>query len=199
RTLPMPRCRARCRRSSWPGSVEFLLPLAAGARSRRGAGHRVGTRRRAPVGDPAGHAGGGGRRAAGRPEGRAGGPAAGGGRGPPGGARPGARARAGRGLPARGAPAAGRPAVPLPPPGGGRGPAAIAHYDALRRDEAWGAVHAPDRVLRVGALPTSKPLRGWLAGLDALQVAFDPESAWQDPAGAVGTIVAADPRTTLEA
>jgi 2-succinyl-5-enolpyruvyl-6-hydroxy-3-cyclohexene-1-carboxylate synthase len=43
-------------------------------------------------------------------------------------------------------------------------------------------------------------LRTWLAGLDgALQVSFDPETAWQDPAGAVGTIVSADPRTTLDA
>jgi 2-succinyl-5-enolpyruvyl-6-hydroxy-3-cyclohexene-1-carboxylate synthase len=42
-------------------------------------------------------------------------------------------------------------------------------------------------------------LRAWLAGLDALQIAFDPESAWQDPSGSVGTIVAADPRTTFEA
>jgi 2-succinyl-5-enolpyruvyl-6-hydroxy-3-cyclohexene-1-carboxylate synthase len=95
-----------------------------------------------------------------------------------------------------------RAALPLladPLSGARRGPAAIAHYDALLRDEAWGAAHAPELVLRVGDLPTSKPLRGWLAGLDALQVAFDPESAWQDPAGAVGTIVAADPRTTLEA
>jgi 2-succinyl-5-enolpyruvyl-6-hydroxy-3-cyclohexene-1-carboxylate synthase len=53
-------------------------------------------------------------------------------------------------------------------------------------------------VLRIGDLPTSKPLRQWLAGLDALQVAFDPENAWQDPSGVVGTIVGADPRTTLE-
>ena len=32
------------------------------------------------------------------------------------------------------------------------------------------------------------------AASDALQIAFDPEAAWQDPDGAVGTIVAADPR-----
>ena len=50
-------------------------------------------------------------------------------------------------------------------------------------------------MLRVGDLPTSKPLRQWLHGLDgALQIAFDPENAWQDPAGAVATIVSADPR-----
>jgi 2-succinyl-5-enolpyruvyl-6-hydroxy-3-cyclohexene-1-carboxylate synthase len=54
-------------------------------------------------------------------------------------------------------------------------------------------------VLRVGDLPTSKPLRQWLAGLEALQVSFDPEAAWQDPAGAVATIAASDPRLTVDA
>jgi 2-succinyl-5-enolpyruvyl-6-hydroxy-3-cyclohexene-1-carboxylate synthase len=88
-------------------------------------------------------------------------------------------------------------ALPLlaePLSGARRGPAAIAHYDALLRDPA-GRAHAPDLVLRVGDLPTSKPLRQWLHGLDgALQIAFDAENAWQDPAGAVATIVGADPR-----
>ncbi len=96
-----------------------------------------------------------------------------------------------------------RAAVPLladPLSGGRRGPAAIAHYDALLRDPAWAAAHAPDLVLRVGDLPTSKPLRQWLAGLDdALQVAFDAENAWQDPSGSVATLAAADPRATLDA
>jgi 2-succinyl-5-enolpyruvyl-6-hydroxy-3-cyclohexene-1-carboxylate synthase len=95
-----------------------------------------------------------------------------------------------------------RAALPLlaePLSGARRGAAAIAHYDALLRDPGWAAAHAPELVLRVGDLPTSKPLRTWLAGLDALQVSFDPEAAWQDPAGAVGTIVAADPRAVFEA
>jgi 2-succinyl-5-enolpyruvyl-6-hydroxy-3-cyclohexene-1-carboxylate synthase len=96
-----------------------------------------------------------------------------------------------------------RAAIPLlaePLSGARRGPAAIAHYDAILRDEAFGAEQAPDLVLRVGDLPTSKPLRQWLHGLDsALQVAFDPEGAWQDPAGAVATILSADPRATLAA
>ncbi len=92
-----------------------------------------------------------------------------------------------------------RAAFPLladPLSGARQGPAAIAHYDALLRHR-W--PHAPEVVLRVGDLPTSKPLRSWLAGLDALQIAFDPEAAWQDPAGSVGTIITADPHTTLEA
>jgi 2-succinyl-5-enolpyruvyl-6-hydroxy-3-cyclohexene-1-carboxylate synthase len=95
-----------------------------------------------------------------------------------------------------------RAKVPLladPLSGARRGPAAIAHYDALLRDEGWAASHAPELVLRVGDLPTSKPLRGWLAGAtDALQLAIDPEGAWQDPSGVVGTVIAADPGELLE-
>jgi 2-succinyl-5-enolpyruvyl-6-hydroxy-3-cyclohexene-1-carboxylate synthase len=94
-------------------------------------------------------------------------------------------------------------AIPLladPLSGARRGPAAIAHYDALLRDDDFAAAHAPDLVIRVGDFPTSKPLRRWLHGLDdALQLSFDPANAWQDPAGAVATILAADPRCTLDA
>ena len=93
-------------------------------------------------------------------------------------------------------------ALPLlaePLSGARRGPAAIAHYDALLRDAGFAAAHAPDLVLRFGDLPTSKPLRQWLHGLDALQIAFDAETAWQDPAGRVGTIVTADPRVLAPA
>jgi 2-succinyl-5-enolpyruvyl-6-hydroxy-3-cyclohexene-1-carboxylate synthase len=94
-------------------------------------------------------------------------------------------------------------AMPLladPLSGARRGPAAIAHYDALLRDSDWAAAHAPDLVLRIGDLPTSKPLRGWLHGLgDALQIAFDPENVWQDPGGAVATMIPTDPRLTLDA
>jgi 2-succinyl-5-enolpyruvyl-6-hydroxy-3-cyclohexene-1-carboxylate synthase len=94
-----------------------------------------------------------------------------------------------------------RAAIPLlaePLSGARRGPAAVAHYDALLRDAAWAEAHKPDLVLRVGDLPTSKPLRQWLHALPgAVQIAFDPESAWQDPGGFVSTMVGADPRGTL--
>jgi len=49
--------------------------------------------------------------------------------------------------------------------GARRGGAAIAHYDALLRDPAFAADCVPDLVIRVGDLPTAKPLRQWLAGL----------------------------------
>jgi 2-succinyl-5-enolpyruvyl-6-hydroxy-3-cyclohexene-1-carboxylate synthase len=95
---------------------------------------------------------------------------------------------------ARAAGALGAPLLADPLSGARRGPAAIAHYDALLRDGAFAAAHRPDTVIRIGDLPTSKPLRQWLAGLEgARQVAFDPEGAWQDPAGVVGEFLDADP------
>jgi 2-succinyl-5-enolpyruvyl-6-hydroxy-3-cyclohexene-1-carboxylate synthase len=90
--------------------------------------------------------------------------------------------------------ALGTPLLADPLSGARRGPAAVAHYDDLLRDEAFAAAHRPDTVIRVGDLPTCKPLRQWLAGLDgARQVAFDPEGAWQDPAAVVGEVLDADP------
>jgi 2-succinyl-5-enolpyruvyl-6-hydroxy-3-cyclohexene-1-carboxylate synthase len=92
------------------------------------------------------------------------------------------------------------PLLAEPTSGARRGGAAIAHYDALLRDPAFGAARKPELVLRVGDLPTSKPLRQWLAGLgeDTLQIAFDPENAWQDPAGAASLLLPDDPRAALE-
>jgi len=96
---------------------------------------------------------------------------------------------------------AGLPLLAEPTSGARRGACAIAHYDALLRDQAWGAARTPELVLRVGDLPTSKPLRQWLHSLsaDTLQIALDPEGAWQDPAGAAAMLLPADPRTLLEA
>src|SRR6202042_1604565 len=79
--------------------------------------------------------------------------------------------------------AAGWPLLADPLSGGRRGEAAIAHYDALLREQSVSASMKPDLVVRVGDLPVSKPLRTWLSGLaDTRQVALDPEGAWQDPA-----------------
>ena len=93
--------------------------------------------------------------------------------------------------------AAGYPVLADPLGGARRGSAAIAHYDALLRDEAFAMSRRPDLVLRVGDLPTSKPLRRWLAGLDATQVAIDPDGAWQDPHGVIDLSLGLDPASTL--
>lgn len=96
--------------------------------------------------------------------------------------------------------AAGWPLLADPLSGARRGPAAIAHYDALLRDEGFAAAMRADVVVRVGDLPVSKPLRGWLTGLDgARQLALDPEGAWQDPASVLCESLAIEPAAALRA
>ena len=81
-----------------------------------------------------------------------------------------------------------------------RGDAAIAHYDATLRSAQFRAQVEPDLVLRVGDLPTSKPLRTWLAGLRGVrQVALDAEGAWQDPDAVLSESIALDGRAALAA
>ncbi|HEY4809863.1 MAG TPA: 2-succinyl-5-enolpyruvyl-6-hydroxy-3-cyclohexene-1-carboxylic-acid synthase [Solirubrobacteraceae bacterium] len=94
--------------------------------------------------------------------------------------------------------ALGWPLLADPLSGARRGDAAIAHYDALLRDDAFAASLAPDLILRVGDLPVSKPLRFWLAGLgDVRQVALDPEGSWQDPASVLSDSLALVPAVAL--
>ncbi len=83
-----------------------------------------------------------------------------------------------------------RARVPLladPLSGARSGAAAIAHFDLILRDQATGADLAPDVVCRIGDLPTSKPLRNWIAGLDQAQhILFAPDERWSDPTASVG-------------
>ena len=82
---------------------------------------------------------------------------------------------------------AGVPVLADPLSGARRGAAAIAHYDLLLRDPRFAAEHRPEFVFRLGELPTSKPLRAWLAGLaDIAQIAVDPHGDWHDPQSVVG-------------
>lgn len=79
------------------------------------------------------------------------------------------------------------------------GEGAVAHYHALLGSEAFAAAARPAAVLRVGDLPTSKRLRAWLGGLDAVAVLLDPHGAWQDPDSSADLVVGAPPAATLEA
>jgi 2-succinyl-5-enolpyruvyl-6-hydroxy-3-cyclohexene-1-carboxylate synthase len=91
---------------------------------------------------------------------------------------------------------AGWPLLADPLSGARRGPAAVAHYDVLLREESFAQWAVPDLVLRVGDLPVSKPLRAWLAslaGAGVRQVALDAEGAWQDPASVLSDCLAVDP------
>ena len=101
---------------------------------------------------------------------------------------------------ARFAERAGYPLLADPLSGARHGPAAIARYDLLLRDQQFEPAGHAELVIRVGDLPTSKPLRTWLASLGAVpQLALDPEGAWQDPDGVLSAVHAEDPTAVLEA
>jgi len=94
---------------------------------------------------------------------------------------------AGRGL-AEAAAAAGVPLLADPLSGARSGGAAIAHWDLILRDPETAAALAPDVVYRIGELPTSKPLRSWLAGLDdAKHIHFAADERVSDPVSRDGT------------
>ena len=72
----------------------------------------------------------------------------------------------------------------------------VAHYDALLRHEQFARAHAPELVLRFGDMPTSKPLRAWLA--ESQQVVVDPHADWHEPTRRAHTILVADPLRACE-
>jgi 2-succinyl-5-enolpyruvyl-6-hydroxy-3-cyclohexene-1-carboxylate synthase len=80
------------------------------------------------------------------------------------------------------------------------GDTAIAAYDLLLRDPGFCDRVRPELVVRTGDLPTSKPLRTWLASLgDVPQLALDPHGTWQDPAAVVSERYRGDAAPALHA
>ncbi|HEX5928242.1 MAG TPA: 2-succinyl-5-enolpyruvyl-6-hydroxy-3-cyclohexene-1-carboxylic-acid synthase [Solirubrobacterales bacterium] len=69
----------------------------------------------------------------------------------------------------------------------------VAAYDLLLRDEHFARSVVPDFVLRFGAMPTSKPLRAWLAASGASEIAIDPDGGWNEPTNRAAAILRADP------
>jgi 2-succinyl-5-enolpyruvyl-6-hydroxy-3-cyclohexene-1-carboxylate synthase len=69
----------------------------------------------------------------------------------------------------------------------------VTTYDTLLRDEHWARGVVPELVLRFGELPTSKPLRTWLAASGADQIVVDPSGGWNEPTGRAAAILRADP------
>jgi 2-succinyl-5-enolpyruvyl-6-hydroxy-3-cyclohexene-1-carboxylate synthase len=95
---------------------------------------------------------------------------------------------------------AGWPLLADPLSGARRGEAAIAHYDALLRDDSFASTARPDLILRVGDLPTSKPLRAWLAGMPEVpQAVIDAEGCWQDPNMTLCRVFSLEPAAALQA
>lgn len=69
----------------------------------------------------------------------------------------------------------------------------VASYDLLLRDERFARSVVPDLVLRFGEMPTSKPLRAWLAGSGADEIAIDPRGGWNEPSRRAAALLRADP------
>ncbi len=69
----------------------------------------------------------------------------------------------------------------------------IASYDLLLRDERFRGTASPDLVLRFGEMPTSKPLRSWLAESGADQIVVDPLGDWNEPTRRAAALLRADP------
>jgi 2-succinyl-5-enolpyruvyl-6-hydroxy-3-cyclohexene-1-carboxylate synthase len=71
----------------------------------------------------------------------------------------------------------------------------ISAYDVIARDPS--ADLEPELLLRFGDLPTSKPLRQWLAAIDGLdQIVLDPAGEWREPTRRATTLVRAEPVAT---
>jgi 2-succinyl-5-enolpyruvyl-6-hydroxy-3-cyclohexene-1-carboxylate synthase len=69
----------------------------------------------------------------------------------------------------------------------------VAGYDLLLRDAHFARSVVPDLVLRFGEMPTSKPLRQWLAASGADQIAVDPYGGWNEPTNRAAAVLRADP------
>ena len=73
----------------------------------------------------------------------------------------------------------------------------IAHYDVLLRVERFAREHTPRLVLRVGDMPTSKPLRAFVA--QSSQIVIDPHGAWHEPTRTAELVLQAAAAPTLDA
>ncbi len=71
-------------------------------------------------------------------------------------------------------------------------------YDSIARLRP--AHLEPELIIRFGDMPTSKPLRQWLASIDEMhEVAIDPLYGWNDPNRRAATLLRADPTATADA
>ncbi|OAQ53879.1 hypothetical protein HTG_06320 [Natrinema mahii] len=65
-------------------------------------------------------------------------------------------------------------------------------------DAYVGELPPPDVVLRIGASPTSKPLRHWLRDADARQFLVDPAGEWREATFTATDLLAADPAAVVD-
>lgn len=76
----------------------------------------------------------------------------------------------------------------------------VSLYDACLRQPAFRETARPEWVLRLGAMPVSKPLEQYLAGLSgACHIQVDPTGRWADPLHLGGELILGDPALAAEA
>ena len=75
----------------------------------------------------------------------------------------------------------------------------LARGDMLVRPGAWIDAHAPDLVIRTGAMPTSKPVLELLARVWPELLVLDGDAGWREAALVPATYVHADPAATAGA
>ncbi len=69
----------------------------------------------------------------------------------------------------------------------------VTAYDLLLRDEGFRETASPDLIVRFGEMPTSKPLRSWLAESGADQIVVDLLGDWNEPTRRAAALLRADP------
>ena len=69
----------------------------------------------------------------------------------------------------------------------------VGGYDAYVNADCTDGWPDPEAVVRIGASPTSKALRSYLAGTDARQIVVDPAGGWREAEFAASDLVVADP------
>ena len=74
----------------------------------------------------------------------------------------------------------------------------VSAYDVIARERSDRL--EPELIIRVGDMPTSKPLRQWLAAIGDLdQIVLDATGGWREPTRRATTVVRADPLQTARA
>lgn len=81
---------------------------------------------------------------------------------------------------------------------GRNGECVVTHYDLFLRQPPLQRSLQPDWVLRIGGLPVSTTLQGWLGSLDVTQILVDSRGRWSDPLSRVTGAVRADPALLCE-
>ncbi len=79
------------------------------------------------------------------------------------------------------------------------GPNTVGAFDALLRNQGFADSHRPEVVVRLGDLPASKVLNGWLSNSGATQVLINGSKPWIDPARLADWVISGDPSTWCRA